>query len=208
MFENGYYWLFDDQNQRYVSYCDLSSEPGAAWTLVVSWNKASKNLSFSKQEISTGRTSQPQNPNWNVYRQTMARMKSLCSRSTHWRATCSFNLMKAIDYRDYIRGSFSDFDIMTFLGKGKCFKVEYVNIRGHAAGSGTTEHFWLLRNSNFLRIDSGASGCAASLMVAPFQVKTTLGFMVLLIATSCALRVTLRRPSGGSVATWLRPRPR
>jgi len=67
--------------------------------------------------------------------------------------------MKAIDYRDYIRGSFTDFDIMTFLGKGKCFKVEYVNIRGHAAGSGTTAQFWQLHISNFLHIDSGASGC-------------------------------------------------
>ena len=160
MFENGYYWLFDDQNQRYVSYCDLLSEPGAAWTLVVSWNKASKNLSYFRRK--TFLQDAPINHktrNWNVYRQTMARMKSLRSRSTHWRATCSFNLMKAIDYRDYIRGSFTDFDIMTFLGKGKCFKVEYVNIRGHAAGSGTTAQFWQLHNSNFLHIDSGASGC-------------------------------------------------
>ena len=42
--ENGFYWLLDDQDKRYVAYCDLSSEPGAAWTLVMSWSLAYKNL--------------------------------------------------------------------------------------------------------------------------------------------------------------------
>ena len=160
MFQNGFYWLFDDQNQRYVAYCDLSSEPGTAWTLVASWNKASKGLPHIWYKTLLQDTPVKHNtPNWNVYRQTLARMKSLRSRSTHWRATCSFNLMKAIDYRDYLRGKFSDFDIMTFLGVGKCFPVEYVNIRGHAAGSGTTAQFWQIYNVNFLHIDSGKSGC-------------------------------------------------
>ena len=37
--ENGFYLLFDDQGQRYLAYCDLASEPGAAWTLVMSWSR-------------------------------------------------------------------------------------------------------------------------------------------------------------------------
>jgi len=160
MLRNGFYWLFDDQNQRYVAYCDLSSEPGAAWTLVVSWNKAPKGLPhFWYKTLLQDAPVNHNTPNWNVYRQTLARMKSLRNRSTHWRATCSFNLIKEIDYRDYLRGKFSDFDIMTFLGVGKCFPVEYVNIRGHAAGSGTTAQFWQIHNANFLHIDSTASGC-------------------------------------------------
>jgi len=159
--ENGFYWLFDDQDQRYMAYCDLSSEPSSAWTLVMSWNRASKNV--PQIQIKTFLQDAPINqntPNWSLYRQTLARMKSLRSRSTHWRATCSFNLMKAIDYRDYVRGKFSDFDIMTFLGNGKCFPVEYVNIRGHAAGSGTAAQFWQDNNEQLLHIDSSAAGCA------------------------------------------------
>ena len=167
MFENGFYWLFDDQNQRYVAYCDLSSEPGSAWTLFVSWNRASKDLPHFRSKTFLQDAPINQNtPNWHAYRQTLARMKSLRSHSTHWRATCSFNqprfqnLEKAIDYRDYIRGKFSDFDIMTFLGYGKCHPVEYVNIRGHAAGGGATVQFWQLQSQYFLHIDSSFSGCA------------------------------------------------
>lgn len=86
-------------------------------------------------------------------------MNALRSRSTHWRATCSFNLVSGIDYRDYIRGTFSQFDIMTYLGHGQCFLVDYVNIRGHAAGSGTTARFWQVLDRYPLHIDSSATGC-------------------------------------------------
>ena len=167
IFENGFHWLFDDQNQRYVAYCDLSSEPGTAWTLVVSWNRASKNLPhFRSKTFLEDAPINHNNPNWSAYRLTLARMKTLRSRSTHWRATCSFNrprfqnLEKAIDYRDYLRGKFSNFDIMTFLGYGKCFPVEYVNIRGHAAGNGTTAQFWQDQSTYTLHIDSSVAGCA------------------------------------------------
>jgi len=160
MFENDFYWLFDDHDQRYVAYCDLSSEPGAAWTLVMSWNRASKNLPhFRYKTFLQDAPINHKTPNWNVYRQNLARMKSVRSRSTHWRATCSFNLMQAIDYRDYIRGEFSDLDLLTYLGHGKCFPVDYANIRGHAAGDGTTTHFWQVNNTYFLHIDSSAGGC-------------------------------------------------
>ena len=126
----------------------------------MSWNRASKNV--PQIQIKTFLQDAPINqntPNWSLYRQTLARMKSLRSRSTHWRATCSFNLMKAIDYRDYVRGKFSDFDIMSFLGNGKCFPVEYVNIRGHAAGPGTTMRFWQVQDTYGLCTDSYYSGC-------------------------------------------------
>ncbi|XP_078349834.1 uncharacterized protein LOC144634677 isoform X1 [Oculina patagonica] len=160
-FENGFYWLFDDQDKQYVAYCDLSSEPGAAWTLVMSWNREYKDLAqFSTKPFLQDAPINHNTPNWYIYRQTLARMKSLRSRSTYWRATCSFNIMKEIDYRDYLRGKFSDFDIMTYLGHGICKRVDYVNIRGHAAGSGTTARFWQVLNTHILHIDSSISGCA------------------------------------------------
>ncbi|XP_078349865.1 uncharacterized protein LOC144634705 [Oculina patagonica] len=99
-------------------------------------------------------------PNWYIYRQTLAQMKSLRSRSTYLRATCSFNIMKQkIDYRDYLRGKFSDFDIMSFLGRGHCKPVDYVNIRGHAAGSGTTAQFWQRPNAWIFHSSTESTGC-------------------------------------------------
>ncbi|KAL9953345.1 hypothetical protein ACROYT_G040747 [Oculina patagonica] len=160
MFENGFYWLLDDQDKQYVAYCDLSSEPGAAWTLVMSWNREYKDLPQIKSNgFMQDAPINHNTPNWYIYRQTLARMKSLRSRSTYWRATCSFNIMKQkIDYRDYIRGKFSDFDL-TFVGNN-CFPVDYVNIRGHAAGSGTTVRFWQ-GYSYILHTDSSMPGSCA-----------------------------------------------
>ncbi|KAL9953348.1 hypothetical protein ACROYT_G040750 [Oculina patagonica] len=161
-FENGFYWLFDDQDKRYVAYCDLSSEPGSAWTIVMSWNLEYKNLpQFRSKSFMQDAPINHNTPNWYIYRQTVARMESLRSRSTYWRATCSFNIMKQkIDYRDYLRGKFSDFDIMSFFGGGQCKPVDYVNIRGHAAGSGTTAKFWQW-HSYILHTDSSMPGSCA-----------------------------------------------
>ena len=98
-------------------------------------------------------------PNWYSYRKTLARMKNIRGRSTHWRATCNFNKVEAIDYRDYIRGKFRDFDIMAFSGKGACFPVEYVDIRGSTAGKGTTLPFLQGQDHEFLHTDSTFTGC-------------------------------------------------
>ena len=160
MLENGFYLLFDDQGQRYLAYCDLASEPGAAWTLVISWTRSLKNLpQFRSKSFVQDAPVNENSPNWYSYRQTLARMKNIHSRSTHWRATCSFNQFKAIDYRDYIRGKFSDLDIMAFSGKGVCFPVEHVDIRGSTAGKGTTLPFFQGQDREFLHTDSTFTGC-------------------------------------------------
>ena len=160
-FENGFYWLFDDQDKRYVAYCDLSSEPGAAWTLVMSWSLANNDLPQLKSKAFTQDAPVNHNtPNWYSYRQTLARMRSVRSRSTHWRATCGFDQMQQkIDYRDYLRGKFSDLDIITQDFGGRCSPVDYVNIRGHAAGSGTTASFHQYKNLYPCHIQSASSGC-------------------------------------------------
>ena len=67
-------------------------------------------------------------------------MQALKRHTTHWRATCSFPVYK-VDYRDYLRGSFKDLDITTFLGYGVCKKVEFINIRGNV-GVHLTVPFW------------------------------------------------------------------
>ena len=95
--------------------------------------------------------------NWNLYRLSLTRMRSLQSHSTHWRATCSFPT-HGVDFTDYVRGNFKDFNIVDFLGVGQCRKVEYVNIRGHK-GFHLTARFWQVANTLILHIDSSSSGC-------------------------------------------------
>ena len=89
--------------------------------------------------------------NWNVYRLSLARMKFLQSHSTHWRSTCSFPT-HGVDFKDYMRGTFRDFNIVDFFGTNKCKKVEYINIRGHV-GVNLTVRFWQDRYY-FLHTDS------------------------------------------------------
>ena len=94
---------------------------------------------------------------WNMYRLSLTRMRSLQAHSTHWRATCSYPT-HGIDFTDYIRGNFKDFNIVDFIGSGQCKKVEFANIRGHI-GSQLTVRFWQGAKSFFLHTDSSSSGC-------------------------------------------------
>lgn len=181
--ENGFYWIFDIVNQRYLAYCDLSSEPGSAWTLVMSWNRASQKLpNFSTKGFQQDAPINQNTPNWNVYRQTLARMKALRSFSTHWRATCSFNrprfqnLETSIDYRDYIRAKFGEPDVMTFVGNGGCFEVEYVNVRGHVAGNGTSVAMWQHKDVDLLHIDSSLPECEFNAKPGSVRSEDNFGF--------------------------------
>ncbi|XP_031561040.1 uncharacterized protein LOC116297044 isoform X1 [Actinia tenebrosa] len=156
--ESGVYRIYNDAGNSFPVYCDMKTEPGNAWTLVMSWSN--KNRALSQFRSSVCSTNAPVNenaPNFNLYRQTLSRMQSIKSHSTHWRGTCSYPT-HGVDYRDYVRGNFSDFDIMTFLGVGVCKKVEYINIRGHI-GIHTTARWWQQLNTFSLHIDSGSSGC-------------------------------------------------
>lgn len=153
----GIYKLVDSNDNSFPAYCDLQSEPGSAWTLVMSWSHSYHRLPTF---ISTGfKTNGPVNENshnWNMYRLSLPRIRSLQTHSTHWRATCSYP-NHDIDYRDYLRGNFKDFNIVDYLGSGQCRKVEYINIRGHI-GIHLTARFWQ-STSGFLHIDSSHTGC-------------------------------------------------
>ena len=161
MTQNGFYVLVDNQGHPYMTYCDLSYEPGSAWTLVMSWQTAKfRDLPYFKTKLFT--EDAPINagsPNWFIYRETLARMKSIRSQSTHWRATCNINKLKAIDFEDYLRGKLKDLDILTWQGGRTCFSIDYVNIRGKAAGTGTTMAFWQVPNKYILHTDSTNTGC-------------------------------------------------
>ena len=156
--KNGYYSIIDQSGASLTVYCDFESEPGSAWTLVMSWSLQNKDLpAFKSTTLTENALVNEKTPNWNAYRQSKNVMSFLKSQSSHWRATCSFNKVK-FDYRDYVRGSFKDFDITAFLGPNQCKKVEYIDVRGDI-GYQTTVAFWQVKNLYLLHTDSSSRNC-------------------------------------------------
>ena len=129
--QSGRYKLYDQTGKTYAAYCDMKSELDTAWTMVMSWTPVNRRLSaFFKIPFKYNSPKNEDAPNWDLYRLSLARMRLLQTHSTHWRATCSYPT-HGIDFRDYLRGNFKDFNIFDFVGERQCKKVEYVNIRGH-----------------------------------------------------------------------------
>ncbi|XP_068729837.1 uncharacterized protein [Montipora capricornis] len=156
----GIYRLYDNTGNSFPAYCDLKSEPGTAWTLVMSWSIQYRSLPAFKQ--TPFKIDAPVNENchnWNLYRLSLARMRSLQSHSTHWRATCSYPT-HGVDFIDYVRGTFKDFNIIDYLGRNQCKKVEYINIRGQT-GIQKTVPFWQgpRAKGEFLHTDSTYTTC-------------------------------------------------
>jgi len=155
--ECGVYKLFDTSGNSYPAYCDLQSEPGSAWTLVMSFSNSHRKLPvFQTTPFKTNAPVNENAHNWNLYRLSLARIKSLQDHSTHWRATCSYPT-HGVDFTDYVRGSFKDFDIVDYSEEGQCKRVEYINIRGHM-GIHLTAPFWQ-KSSEFLHTDSSYATC-------------------------------------------------
>ena len=124
----------------------MKSELDTAWTFVMSWCTTNRNLpAFSKYPFSYNSPQNEDALNWDLYRLSLTRMTYLMEMFSHWQATCSYPL-KGIDFRDYLRGNFNDFDILSFVGTGVCKKVEYVNIRGHV-GTDVTARFFQKLNA-------------------------------------------------------------
>ena len=66
--------------------------------------------------------------------------------------------MASISLTTSVAPSTEDFNIVDYLGGGKCKKVEYINIRGHI-GIHLTVPFWQAANGYFLHTDSSHTNC-------------------------------------------------
>ena len=173
--EDGIYKIYDNGGNTFPAYCDLKSEPGIAWTLVMSWSRKNRVLSaFGKAVLQINAPENENSPNWDRYRLRLERMRSLQVHSTHWRATCCYPT-HGIDYRDYLRGNFKDFNIVDFLGDNKCKRVEYVDIRGHN-GTNLTAPFWQRENAWMLHILSRLDSCEFSASVGAVVGEDNFGF--------------------------------
>ena len=137
--------------------CDFASESGWVWTLVMS--QSHENRKMPELKLTSLYSDAPVNestPNWAAYRLSLGRIKALQSESTHWRVTCSFPT-HGVDYRDYVRANFTEFDPLTFHGQGICKKTEYMNVRGHNC-TGCTSAWWQ-RENRMLAHDSSYDRC-------------------------------------------------
>ena len=151
---NGYYNIFDQVNDRFITvYCDMESEPGSAWTLIESFALKNKQVEqILRHPLQTNALVNENSPNWNIYRMSFSQMTFLKSQSSHWRVTCSYPT-NGVDYRDYARANFKDFDVVTFLGDAVCKKMEFINIRGHQCAQCTATR-WQKINTYPATIDS------------------------------------------------------
>ncbi|KAJ7363611.1 hypothetical protein OS493_009773 [Desmophyllum pertusum] len=110
---SGLYEVIDNSNRTFQVFCDFHSEPGFAWNLIQSFSLANKDLvkgvvlsDYTDSSAVSGDT-----PNWQAYLIRPAYLAWLGNQSTHWRATCRYDT-DGVVYRDYMRTSLGDFDIM------------------------------------------------------------------------------------------------
>ena len=130
---SGYFYIQDNSCDKFKVYCDFTSEPGWAWTLVMSESLQNVQKPFTQRGLFKNEPMNPDVPNWEAYRLQLDRMKGLRSESTHWRITCSFDPASVVDYRDYVRAKFTNFDLLTHENKGwkTCELVDYIDVHGH-----------------------------------------------------------------------------
>ncbi|XP_065051021.1 uncharacterized protein LOC135680773 [Rhopilema esculentum] len=147
---NGIYRISDDDGGEFNVYCDFTSEPNSVWTLIESFSLG-KNHLFKDWPFTIDFPYLEDSPNWDNYRLSKTRMEKIKSTSTHWRATCSFDIF-GIDYRDYARFKLSAFDPLCCYVNASPKLVELVNIRGHIAKDQLV-NFWQPENAH-LHIDS------------------------------------------------------
>ena len=86
---NGVCHLSDETGAHFPAYCDLTSEPSLAWTLIESFSLAANRVK-QLPRLTLNSPINENSPNWVNYRMTLGKMKTLREYLTHWRATCSF----------------------------------------------------------------------------------------------------------------------
>ena len=125
-----FYNIWDSKNNPYRVFCDLASEPGWAWTLVMSQSFRNRKMKqLMGVPLYKDASLNERNPNWGAYRLSLRHMGELRVMSSHWRITCNFPT-DVFDYRDYVRGNFSQVDLLNFHGHNACQMVDYMNVKG------------------------------------------------------------------------------
>ena len=150
---SGVYNISNQHNKSFPVYCGFGPEPGAAWTLIQS-HSLNNNDDFKHKAFYLHDMPRNQDvPEWNNFRLSMLRIKSIQDVSTHCRATCNFPT-NGIDYRDYIRVSLKNLNLLQEPNESDfCLLTEFVNVRNHNCSHCTV---WIGYDSIYsLHMDSG-----------------------------------------------------
>ncbi|KAJ7378334.1 Hyaluronan-binding protein 2 [Desmophyllum pertusum] len=126
---SGKYRIYDAQNESFLVYCDLESEPEFFWALIQSFSFGSMNHFNTKvfnRDYPVDEDSLE--VNWALHRLSLPHMKHLAGNSTHLRVTCNFH-SQGLSYTDYARAELKNHNIFDTWNK-KCMLYEYLNIRG------------------------------------------------------------------------------
>ena len=132
MIVSGFYRIITGEGKTLTVFCDLCSERGSAWALVMSYSR--KNCAMQEFLIAPLSADIPVNeavPNWNSYRLPLKDMLKISLESTHWHFTCSYPDFK-VDYTDYARAHLVTINPLTYASSGVCTKMEYIDIRGNS----------------------------------------------------------------------------
>lgn len=147
--------MVSDKDQTpYHVYCDFSSELNFVYTLVTSWKFSNRMMiPFGTRGYNLDDPVNQFNPNWFSYRMSKSRMEQVRNLpgTTHWRITCNFDTLPGVDYRDYLRFKFMDFDPLSGT-IGGCRKADYVNVMG--SGCQSCEVFLRQHPNHSLSIES------------------------------------------------------
>ena len=138
------YMLEAQTGKPYQVYCDFDSEEGIAWTLIESFSISNEALLltfpfFIDHPLNEAKV------NWDLFRLSKTTMQDISSRSTFWRATCSYPIY-GVDFRDYIRVRISVLDPTVFVGgltynSEACIQIDLLDIKGSRCLNCTTTIF-------------------------------------------------------------------
>ena len=103
---SGPYDIYDGSGNSYPVYCDMSSEPGTVWTLVMStsFEKALARVELSKVGLIVDQPVNQENPNWQEYRLPLRWVcKLTCKKTDYDYCLCYYSALldNYYNYRYY-----------------------------------------------------------------------------------------------------------
>ncbi|KAJ7381064.1 hypothetical protein OS493_004662 [Desmophyllum pertusum] len=126
---SGKYRIYNAQNQPFLVYCDLQSEPEFFWALIQSFSLENK-TQFNAKEFNRDYKVDEDSleVDWALHRLSLSHMQHLAGNSTHLRVTCNFH-SQGFNYTDYARADLKNHNLFETWQR-VCKRYEYLNIRG------------------------------------------------------------------------------
>ena len=159
--------IYDNDGNSFPAFCDLKSEPGIAWTLVMSWSRENRVISTFKNAVLQVNAPENENsPNYDRYRLSLTQMRSL---QVH---------------------------IVDFQGHGECKRVKYWISEGTMART-LQHRFGRERTLGCCIMTAVWFSASSTQPLEQYRMKTTLASMKALIPSSAVHRQTTLLLSGG-----------